>query len=159
MNHHFSSFFTSNEFTLPSIDSKVYFEVISILSIKFDPCLGWRVLINVAYAIVPCWITEIPEHLKTQDMCDEAADIEPCSLGFVPDHLKTQEVCNEAVRREPYTLQYVPDHFRTQKMCTESVEEDPRLLECVPDRLKTQALIILLGGEMHVKNERIKKPQ
>ena len=48
--------------------------------------------------IIPRWIREIPDHLKMQEMCDEAVRIEPHSMEVVPDHFKTQEMCNEAVR-------------------------------------------------------------
>ena len=41
---------------------------------------------------VPRWIREIPEHHKTQEMCDEAVEIELCSLAFVPDRFKTRYV-------------------------------------------------------------------
>ena len=77
------------------------------------------------FANVPVWIREIPEHLKTQEMCDEAVDMEPCSLAYVPYCFKTEEMCKEAVRREPYTLPYVPDHFKTQEMCNEAMRENP----------------------------------
>ena len=52
------------------------------------------------YAAVPRWIKEIPDHLKTQEMCNEAVRMKPWSLKFVPDWYKTQEMCNEAVRME-----------------------------------------------------------
>ena len=64
------------------------------------------------YASVPCWIREIPGHIKTQEMCNEAVDIEPRSLAFGPGHFKTQEICNEAVTRDPCALDYVPDRLR-----------------------------------------------
>ena len=43
--------------------------------------------------------------------------MEPCSLAYVPDHFKTQEMCNMAVRMEPLLLKYVADHLKTQEMC------------------------------------------
>ena len=49
--------------------------------------------------IIPIWIKEYPDHLKTQEMCNEAVRMDPCSLEVIPDHPKTQEMCNEAVRR------------------------------------------------------------
>ena len=67
----------------------------------------------------PRWIREIPNHLKTHEMCDEAVRMEPRSLEFVPNHFKTKEMCNKAKRREPYTLLHVPDHLITQEMCEE----------------------------------------
>ena len=69
----------------------------------------------MAYASVPCWIREIPGHLKTQDMCNDAVHIEPGSLEFVPDHFKTEEPCNEEVHRESYALDYIPDHFKIRR--------------------------------------------
>ena len=54
--------------------------------------------------IVPIWIREIPDHLKTQEICNEAVDIEPLSLAYVPNRFKIQEMCLGAVRRESYTL-------------------------------------------------------
>ena len=52
-------------------------------------------------ASVPCWIITIPDHLKTQEMSDEAVHIEPHSLAFVHSRFKTQEMCDKAVRRKP----------------------------------------------------------
>ena len=48
--------------------------------------------------VIPRWIIEITDHLKTQEMCIEAVRIEPVSLVCVPDRFKTQEICDEAVR-------------------------------------------------------------
>ena len=75
------------------------------------------------YENVPAWIRVTPDHLKMQEICDEAVRIESYSLAYVPDRFKAEEICNEAVRSEPLTLYYVPYHLRTQKMCDEAVEE------------------------------------
>ena len=113
------------------------------------------------------WIREIPDHLKLQEMCNEAFDIEPFSLAFIPDHFKTQEICERVVEEGSYMQMFVPDHFKT-KMCEKAVKAYPWLLWYVLIDLwyykkcgvKTlMLLIILLGGEMHIKNERLKKPQ
>ena len=37
------------------------------------------------------WIVTIPDHLKTQEMCDEAVRTNSLSLVYVPDRFKTQE--------------------------------------------------------------------
>ena len=47
---------------------------------------------------VQCWIIEISNQFKTQEMCIEAVRIKPLSLAYAPDYLRTQEMCNEAVR-------------------------------------------------------------
>ena len=49
------------------------------------------------YTSIPNWMQEIPDHLKTQEMCADAVHIKPYSLKFVPDCFKTQEVCDKAV--------------------------------------------------------------
>ena len=43
------------------------------------------------------WIVTIPDHLKTQEVCDEAVRTESLSLAYVIDCFKTQEMCNKAV--------------------------------------------------------------
>ena len=73
---------------------------------------------------VPRWIREIPEHLKTQEMCDEAVWIEQSSLAFVPDRLKREDMRNEAVGRDAYALEYVPINLITQKICNEAMREN-----------------------------------
>ena len=57
----------------------------------------------------------IPDHLKTQEMCDEAVDIGPRLLEFVPDHFKTQEMCDKALRDYLFSLRLVPDWFVTRE--------------------------------------------
>ena len=42
-------------------------------------------------------------------MCGETVLREPYILWYVPDHLKTQEICERAVEDEPETLEYVPN--------------------------------------------------
>ena len=48
-------------------------------------------------------------------MCDVAAMEYPCALEFVPDHLKSEEMCEKAVWKDPSPLQYVLDWFVTQE--------------------------------------------
>ena len=48
-------------------------------------------------------------------MCTKATEVKPWQLYYVPDHIKTQELCNDEVEEEPSSLQYVPDYFVTQK--------------------------------------------
>ena len=50
------------------------------------------------YENVPRWIREIPRHLKTEEMCEEAVWKKPRSLAFAPDRLKTEGLCIKAVR-------------------------------------------------------------
>ena len=89
---------------------------------------------------VPCWIKEIPNRLKTQEMCDEAVRINQLSLVHVPDHLITQERCNEIMSTMPDAFHCIPDRFKTKKMCIKAVEVDPWHLYNVADHFKTQKM-------------------
>ena len=89
---------------------------------------------------VTCWIKEIPNYLKTQEMCDETVRINPLLLAYVPDHLRTQEMCIEIMHTMPDAFHRIPDHFKTQKMCIKAVEVDPWQLKDVPDHYKTQEM-------------------
>ena len=95
---------------------------------------------NLSYENVPRWIREIPWHLKTQEICDEAVWIELRSLSFVRNRSKTKGLCIKAVRRDPYALDCMPDNLKTQKICTEGVRENPAAFFLVPDCFKTQKM-------------------
>ena len=90
---------------------------------------------------VPCWIITIPDHLKTQEMCNEAVRINPLSLAYLPDHYKTQRMCNEVVRNKPCML-FVPDHLITQEMSNEIMRTMPNAFHGIPDQFKTQEMCI-----------------
>ena len=88
--------------------------------------------------IIPVWIREISDNLKTQKMCNEAMRIEPYSLAFVPDRFKTQKMCDKTIEIDPFTLWHVPGNLKTQGMCIRAVEAGLGLLEYVPDWFVTQ---------------------
>ena len=71
------------------------------------------------------WIVTIPDHLKTQEMCNEAVRIKPFSLAYVSDRFKTQEMCNETVRKKLCMMLFVHDYFWTQEMCNETMRTMP----------------------------------
>ena len=56
---------------------------------------------------------------------------------IAPEHLKMQEICNEAVRIEPRSLKFVPGHLKTLEMCEKLVEYETGVLEFVSDNLNT----------------------
>ena len=85
-------------------------------------------------------IVNILKYVPGVQGVDEAVTIGPRYLTFLPDHLKTKEVCNEVVSREPSTLKFVPENLQTQEMCKRVVEENPRLLRHVPDRFETNEI-------------------
>ena len=47
-------------------------------------------------------------------MCEPIED-EPETLEFVPDHFKTQEICDEAVKEDSWELEFVLDWFVTHQ--------------------------------------------
>ena len=70
------------------------------------------------YENVLRWIKDVPRHLKTQEMCEEALLVESRSLAFVPNHFKTEGLCYIAVRRDQYALDCMPDNLKMQKIVT-----------------------------------------
>ena len=44
-------------------------------------------------------------------MCERAVEDDPGTLEFVPDHDKTQGMCDKAVRDHFFSLKYVRDWF------------------------------------------------
>ena len=92
------------------------------------------------FANVPCWLREIPEHLKTQAVCDEAVRRVPYSLLYIPNHFKTQEICEEAMHVRPATFFLTPDRFKTQEMYIRAVKVEPRDVYDAPNHFKTQEM-------------------
>ena len=79
-------------------------------------------------------------------------------LEYVPNHFRTQEMCERAVEENIWSVVYVPDQYKTQEMCDKAVEEYLRLLKYVPDSFKKQ--IIKAVKKIHTgftKNARPKK--
>ena len=94
------------------------------------------------FGLMVYWINEVPDHLKTHELCIEVFEKYAWLLKYVPDHFKTQEICNEAVCNNSYALKYTPDKLKTQEMCDDAVHKDSWLLEYVPDWFKTQEMCI-----------------
>ena len=57
----------------------------------------------------------VPDHFKTQELCEIAVEVDPWQLNDVPDYLKTQKMCDDVVQRDSYSLQFVPDWFVTKE--------------------------------------------
>ena len=67
----------------------------------------------------------VPDHLKTQQMCDKAIIENGGTLKSVPDCYKNQEMCNKAVDNYPHVLEFVPECCKTQNMCDKAVDTYP----------------------------------
>ena len=120
--------------------------------------------------IIPVWIRETPDNLKTQEMCNETMHIDPYSSALVPDSFKTQKMCDKAIEIDQFTLLHVPDNLRPQGMCIRTVEAVLGLLEYVQDWFVTQQkikiwcdddsiamMMNLLSGTMAIRLGRLKK--
>ena len=112
----------------------------------------------------------VPDHLKTQQMCNKAVEEYPWRLSDFPHHLKTQGMCEKTIEDESGTLEYVPNYFKVQRMCEKAVENEPYTLKFVPDwfvtkeqiglwmmKMSIAMMMRLLSGTMTIKNGRLKK--
>ena len=57
----------------------------------------------------------MPDHFKTEELCEMAVGIGPWQRNNIHDYLKTQKMCGDVVWRDSYSLQFVSDWFVTQK--------------------------------------------
>ena len=80
----------------------------------------------------------VPDHLKTQEMCNQAVRNNPAVFFLVPDRFKTQDLCIKAVEADPWQLKEISDYFKTQNMCDKAIKDDPSSLQFVPDWFVTQ---------------------
>ena len=96
-----------------------------------------------AIEVDPWSLYDVPDHFKTQKICEKVVKDDAYFLQFVPDFLKTQEMCNKAVRIEPILLVCVSDHFKTQEMCDKAAMLYPWSLKYIPDWFVTQQQIKL----------------
>ena len=105
---------------------------------SYESVPRWLIEIPEAVTMYPLLLEDVPDHLKTQEMCDDAVSKGPYNLKNVPGHLKTEKMCKKAVEDESETLEYVPNYFKTQKMCDKAMKDDPYSLQFVPDQFVTQ---------------------
>ena len=88
-------------------------------------------------------IVTIPNHLKTQEVCNEVVHKNALSLAYVPSRFKTQEMCKEAVRSKLCMALFGPDHFWMQEMCNEIMRNMPDAFHHIPYRFKTHKCVIM----------------
>ena len=80
----------------------------------------------------------VPDHFKTQEMCNKAVNIKSLLLVHVPGSFKTQEMCIKVVEADPLSLVNVLDRLKTREMCDAAVKDDAFSLVCVSNWLVTQ---------------------
>ena len=84
------------------------------------------------------WILTIPNHLMTQEICNQVVRNKLCML--FQDHFKTMEMCNEIMRTTTEAFHCISDCLKTQEMCKKVVEVDTSSLKLIPDHFKTQEI-------------------
>jgi uncharacterized protein (TIGR02145 family) len=81
-------------------------------------------------------LENVPEALKTAEMCMAAVENEGLALGDVPEALKTAEMCMAAVKNDGLALDFAPEALKTLELCIAAVKLDCDAIEYVPDALK-----------------------
>ena len=66
-------------------------------------------------------------------MCNQAVGNNPNMLRHVPDHRKTQKMCDKSIEIEQFLLGCVLDCYKTQKMLKKATEKDSSKLRYVPN--------------------------
>jgi hypothetical protein len=88
-------------------------------------------------------LEDVPEKLKTYDVCLAAVRNSGWVLGYVPEKHKTAELCLEAVRQNGVALVDVPEEQKTAELCFEAVRQNDGALPFVPEKLQSQVKEIL----------------
>ena len=70
--------------------------------------------------IRPNFLTLVPDDLETEECSMRHCACE-WLLYDIPDHLKTQEMCNEDIKKVPWLLFDVPARFRNLRMSIRAI--------------------------------------
>lgn len=70
----------------------------------------------------PLLLENVPESLKTPELCQIAVQEQARTLEYVPEALKMLELCLMAVRKDGYALEYVPESLRTPEFLAKAAE-------------------------------------
>ena len=65
----------------------------------------------------------------------------PFMFDFVPDHYKTQDMCDKFVSEKPFKLEYCHDRYKTQELCNKTIDDFLPALKFVPDWFVTSKMI------------------
>ncbi len=85
-------------------------------------------------------LQDVPEGMRTPEVCLETVKQDGMALEFVPEKLKTKELCRAALQNDGMALQYVRDGLKDDALCRTAVRQDGTALEFVPEKLKTPSL-------------------
>jgi len=65
------------------------------------------------------------------------------TLQDVPNELRTPEICMAAVNQNGWSLRYVPNELRTPELCMAAVADDPDAIRFVNDEQLKQTIMAL----------------
>ena len=85
-------------------------------------------------------LTDVPDALRTPELCKIAVSNNGDALYFVPNALRTPELCKIAVSNNGAALIYVPRELRTYDICKLAVSNYGKAFKDVPDALRTPEL-------------------
>jgi hypothetical protein len=68
----------------------------------------------------------------------------------VPDALKTPELCLVAVQNEGEALEYVPEALKTPELCLAAVQNDGKALQYVPAVNMQISILILFNSFIYL---------
>jgi hypothetical protein len=80
------------------------------------------------------YLHDVPDNLKTPELCKIAVEENEWALKYVPKALKTPELCKFAVENNAGVLEFVPKALRTSKLYKIAVENDEDALKYVPNQ-------------------------
>lgn len=82
----------------------------------------------------------IPCELRDRDMCLRAIKKDGAAIRDVPEDVKTYEMCYLAIQENGKELDMVPLQFRDEKMCLAAVSDDGVAILAVSEALRTEEL-------------------
>lgn len=88
-----------------------------------------------AALVAPCHMIfhEIPDHLKTYEVC--LANAYDIRIALIPTEHRDEGMYLSAVRCRAYKMADVPEEYRTKEFCLEVLKTDHTAMDFVPDDL------------------------
>ena len=81
---------------------------------------------KIVEAITSSAITleDIPDEVKTEEMCIAACEKRWMAFVYVPKHLRTEKVISAMLENSGEGLQYIPEEQRTKELCLLALRKD-----------------------------------
>jgi hypothetical protein len=76
----------------------------------------------------------VPEHMKSQNLCETAMKQSVHAQRSVPERFRTPEMYLHCVKADGMALEHVPENCRTPEVCFQAVLSSPSAKDFVPKR-------------------------